>query len=70
MSAELIFRDYLGDGVYVGFDGCQIIMTTGHHERAMADNVIAMEPTVLAALDRYRERLNTHLKDRGEEVKP
>ncbi len=47
-------KDYLGDGVYVEHDGYNIILTT---ERDNGIETIYLEPPVLAALVRYRDRL-------------
>jgi hypothetical protein len=40
---------YLGDGVYVSFDGYQIWLAANHHE----NKVIALEPHVFARLCEY-----------------
>lgn len=45
---------YLGDSVYAGFDGFNIVLTTNNGEGAT--NVIFLEPSVLSALDLYRKR--------------
>ncbi len=47
------FHDYLGDGVYASFDGYQIWLAANHHE----NRLIALDASVLAALQRYAERL-------------
>jgi response regulator of citrate/malate metabolism len=47
---------YLGDSVYAGFDGFNIVLTTNNGEGAT--NVIFLEPFVLIALDLYRKRVN------------
>lgn len=57
------FPDYMGDGVYVHFDGFNLVITTSHHDPRQADNVIAIEPEVWAALHRYRDRLIAELPD-------
>ena len=44
---------YLGDGVYVSFDGYQIWLAVNHHE----NNVVALEPSVFARLCEYVEKL-------------
>ncbi len=50
--------EYLGDGVYVSFSPFgEVVLTTGHHEPAQADNTIVLEPQVLAALEKWVERL-------------
>jgi len=54
------YRDYLGDGVYVRFDGYSIVLylDNGYGEHT----TIALEPEVLAALDRYRKSMERILK--------
>lgn len=53
------FEDYLGDGVYVSFDGDSIVLDL----RGQDDfTKIALEPAVLTAFDRYRARLKDHLE--------
>ena len=44
---------YLGDGVYASFDGYYIWLRTGSHLDADADNRVALEPSVFAALVKY-----------------
>jgi len=44
---------YLGDGVYASFDGYQIWLAVNHHE----NNVVALEPSVVAHLIQYIESL-------------
>lgn len=43
-------KEYLGDGVYASFDGYQVWLHVGHHE---APPVVALEPAVIASLNRY-----------------
>ena len=46
-------REYLSDGVYVRLEKDSIypiILTTGHHDESVADNVIYLELTALEAL--------------------
>lgn len=45
--------DHLGDGVYATFDGYHIILDLRGQDSYTR---IALEPQVLEALDRYRER--------------
>lgn len=52
---ETGFKDYLGDGVYAEFDGYQVWLKTLEGMR------IALEPSVLSALDRYAKDLNAAL---------
>lgn len=45
---------YLGDGVYAKQDELgRLVLTTGDHDDARADNRIVLEPEVVAALIRY-----------------
>lgn len=48
-------KDYLGDGCYADFDGFGIILTT--ENGIETTNQIYLEPEVLAALNRYNERM-------------
>lgn len=50
------FKSYLGDSVYADFDGYYIILTTENGLPNDPGNVIALEPAVLDALDRYRAK--------------
>lgn len=47
--------DYLGDGVYADFDGYGITLKANDHENPT--DTIYLEPEVLAALNRYAERV-------------
>jgi len=44
---------YLGDGVYASFDGYSVWLAVNHHE----NNVVALEPGVVANLIKYIESL-------------
>ena len=54
------YREYLGDGVYAGWDGYHLWLTT--ENGITVTNRIALEPTVLATLDLYRRRLGQQLE--------
>jgi hypothetical protein len=43
---------YLGDGVYAGFDGYHVILTTQHGE-SRPNNIIYLEPDVIEQLRQY-----------------
>lgn len=58
---------YIGDAVYASFDGYHIILTTGHHLRENADNVIALEDVVFANLKKYAKDINEFYKSIAEE---
>lgn len=49
------FKSYLGDGVYVDFDGFDIVLTT--EDGRNTTNTIVLEPAVLGAFDQYRKQL-------------
>jgi hypothetical protein len=51
---EKIKPAYLGDGVYVRFDGYQLWLAANHH----TNEVIALEPRVLKALVEYAREVN------------
>lgn len=58
-------RTYLGDGVYVHFDGWHLWLTTsnGIHDT----NSIALEPVVFEALTNYVEKLHDDLRNHSDE---
>ncbi len=53
---------YLGDSVYAEWNETDLILTTENGLPNDPSNTIALEGGVLAALDRYRERINNILK--------
>ena len=60
---ELQFRVYLGDSVYVGFDGYHVVLTT--ENGIEATNKIFLDPSVLRNLDEYREALKLEIMKEG-----
>lgn len=48
-------KKYLGDGVYVSFDGYQLWLTT--EDGISVTNTIALEPSVYEALVQYVSKL-------------
>ena len=50
---------YLGDGLYASFDGFQIWLRA---PRSGEDHLIALEPSVLKALDEYANTLRNQRK--------
>lgn len=50
-------KSYIGDGVYVSFDGWHVVLTTvreaGHEEH---EETIYLEPSVYLALKRYADK--------------
>jgi hypothetical protein len=51
----LLKPDYLGDGVYIKFDGFAVVLMANHHETPT--DTIVLEPSVLEALGHYRDRI-------------
>lgn len=49
-------KEYIGDGVYVDFDGYQLELST---ERENGTNRIYLEPQLWVNLTKYVERLKT-----------
>jgi hypothetical protein len=47
---------YLGDGVYVSYKEGMLLLTTGHHQAAVAEHKIWLEPEVAKALKTYIEQ--------------
>jgi hypothetical protein len=56
-------KEYLGDGVYVSFDGWNAWLTT--ENGIETTNEICLEPEVLGALLEYVERLKRFIADQG-----
>lgn len=54
-------KEYLGDGVYVDFDGYQLVLTA--ENGISATNTIYMEPGVYLALTEYTKRLREKNKN-------
>ena len=55
MNKPIIEKDYIGDGVYVDFDGYHIVLTA--ENGVYATDTIALEPPVFEALLRFNARL-------------
>lgn len=51
---DLKAHEYLGDGVYAGYDGWHIWLMLGDHR---SDPLIALEPAVMKALNDYAARV-------------
>lgn len=57
--ADLTERRYLGDGVYVSFDGYNVVVFTSD---GITDGVpVYMEPSVITAFQKYINDVNSHL---------
>lgn len=51
------YEDYLGDGLYAAFDGYQIKLAANDKAGGFSTGVVALEPNVVAAFERYVKRL-------------
>lgn len=54
--SDLQNKEYLGDGVYVGHDGYHVIIYL-EDEGVYGRNSIALEPSVLIALENYTKKV-------------
>lgn len=59
------FKDYIGDGAYVDFDGYSVVLTT--EDGLRATNTIVLEPEVLVAFERWVKRLREWIAAQQEE---
>jgi len=60
-------KKYLGDGVYVDYDGFNVVLTT---ENGVEEgNRIVLEPSVKSELNRYINDLNKEILERQEIMK-
>ncbi len=50
-----VIKDYIGDGVYVGFNGFDVTLWTDREE---GRHWIVLEPEVMASLNRFWERMH------------
>jgi hypothetical protein len=50
-------KEYIGDSVYVSFDGYHIVLTTENGLPGDPSNTIALEPSVFKSLCEYEKRL-------------
>lgn len=57
----LVYKEYIGDGVYVGFDGYHLWLYTS--DGFKVTNKIALEREVYAKLTNYAERLRQTLRN-------
>ena len=56
---DIVPDRYLGDGVYASFDGYHITLDLRAQDPVLPITRIALEPSVLEALDRYRKDIQT-----------
>lgn len=60
-------RSYIGDSVYVEFDGFHIILTTNNGYPDDPRNRIGLEPQVWASLDNWVKQLHEAIRDYNKE---
>ena len=60
MNSNDNYVDYIGDGVYVEYDGHSIILKANSHLEPT--DTIYLEPAVLSALIKYEQRLMRQIK--------
>lgn len=61
------FREYLGDGAYVGFDGFNVVLTAENGIRAT--DIVYLEPSVFESLSRwYASRIRPLYRSVREQV--
>lgn len=58
-------KEYLGDSVYVDFDGFAVVLTTERSPDAPS-NTIYMEPVIIKQFQKYIARLKKELKGKKE----
>lgn len=63
MSKNKIGR-YIGDGVYVSFDGYNINIAVNHHN----NHVVALEPDVINNLKEYFKEIEDKYSKRNDEL--
>lgn len=57
-----MMKEYLGDSVYVDFDGYYVVLTTQNDDRGPS-NMIMLEPQVLDVFDAYRRQLRKRINE-------
>lgn len=58
------YKDYLGDGLYVSFDGWHIVLRVPRED---GDHIVALDPDVFNALLRYKARIDAIIKAENED---
>lgn len=61
MSDRGDYEDYLGDGLYVDFDGYQVWLAANDRVKGYPTDKVALDPKTLEAFARYLKRLLTSL---------
>ena len=51
------YEDYLGDGLYVDYDGYQICLAANDKVSGNPTDIVYLDPDVIAAFIRYLERM-------------
>jgi hypothetical protein len=64
------FKEYIGDSVYVQDDGYHVILTTENGLPGDPSNRIALEPSVLYALETYVKGRQARWDARAQEGTP
>ena len=54
---------YLGDGVYIMYDGFSVWLRTASHKDREFTNEICLEPSVLSAINAFYETRRQEAKD-------
>lgn len=54
-------KQYIGDGVYIDYNGYDIVLTT--EDGITATNTIVLEPEVIYHLSQYLEQVKAFVKD-------
>lgn len=60
------YKRYLGDAVYVHFDGYHVVLTTNNG--IVDTNTILLDPSVIGSFGRYLEALRTELNSIGQRL--
>ncbi len=54
------YKEYLGDGVYMDFDGFHIVLTT--EDGISVQNTVYLEPEFPERIAQYRDRVHERIK--------
>ena len=61
---KFLLKQYIGDSVWADFDGYRIVLTTENGIPSRPSNKIAIEPSILKALNRYHKWVREELKNK------